>query len=469
MRSSGSGDRQGLGIALALAALALGHTVQIRIGIYTPDGFRWLIFALAAAFVGLALPAIPAVERRGRVMLGVLLGVGFAIEIAELLSARPAIYLLEPTDFQTVMPLGCALAALLAAAVFLAPRRLLRFQIPALIAVHFLMGVWLIHRTPQPGIDVWVWNQDALQQFLHGIDPYLGPLKNIYRHSAYYGPGLVRGGQVLVGLPYPPLSLFLALPGYLIAGDYRYSLLVAMSGAAVALAYARPGKLGALIACVYLFTPRVFFVLEQGWTEPFVVLFLALAVWAACRGSRLLPFALGGLFAVKQYGLLAAPFVPFLMPRPWSARQLVRIYGVSIGVAAAVTLPLALWHPEASYRSILLFQILQPFRADSLSVPAWLVANGHEPLTGWLSFGVVLPAAALAWWRAPRTPAGFAAAFGACLFVFFAFAKQAFCNYYFATFGVLCAAVAAVDPAAIISASAATGPSADARARTTRQ
>jgi len=47
--------------------------------------------------------------------------------------------------------------------------------------------------------------------------------------------------------------------------------------------------------------------------------------------------------------------------------------------------------------------------------------------------------------RAPRSPAGFAAATAFTFILFFAFAKQAFCNYYFLVIGMLCAALAASD------------------------
>jgi hypothetical protein len=49
---------------------------------------------------------------------------------------------------------------------------------------------------------------------------------------------------------------------------------------------------------------------------------------------------------------------------------------------------------------------------------------------------------ALSLWRLPSTPAGFAAAVALNSFAFFAFNKQAFCNYYFFVIGALCVALA---------------------------
>ena len=52
-------------------------------------------------------------------------------------------------------------------------------------------------------------------------------------------------------------------------------------------------------------------------------------------------------------------------------------------------------------------------------------------------------ASALAVWRLPSTPAGFAAAVALTYLAFFAFNKQAFSNYYFFVIGAMCCAVAA--------------------------
>ena len=48
-------------------------------------------------------------------------------------------------------------------------------------------------------------------------------------------------------------------------------------------------------------------------------------------------------------------------------------------------------------------------------------------------------------WRAPRSPAGFAAATAVTYVTFFALNKQAFCNYYFFVVGALCCGVASAD------------------------
>ena len=95
------------------------------------------------------------------------------------------------------------------------------------------------------------------------------------------------------------------------------------------------------------------------------------------------------------------------------------------------------------WRSVVVVQFMQPFRRDSLSFAAWWVNHGHpEPSTA-LSFFPAIAAIALCCRYAPRTPSSFAASSALVLLLFFAFAKQAFPNYYWLFIGSLCFAVAA--------------------------
>jgi hypothetical protein len=107
-----------------------------------------------------------------------------------------------------------------------------------------------------------------------------------------------------------------------------------------------------------------------------------------------------------------------------------------------VSLPLIVINLPAFIRSVVTLQLHQPFRGDSLSYLAWWVSQGHAQPPVWLAFAGVAVATALALWRAPRTPAGFAASLAFVYCVFFALNKQAFSNYYYFVVGALCVALA---------------------------
>ena len=148
---------------------------------------------------------------------------------------------------------------------------------------------------------------------------------------------------------------------------------------------------------------------------------------------------LGLLVAVKQYLVLGLVVAPLLGRRGMVWKALV--------VAAAVTVPFALWDVSAFVHSAVLLQFRQPFRDDALSYLAGVAhLTGWRP-AAWVALGPVLATAALVLRKAPRTPAGIAAGVGLLCFALFAFNKQAFCNYYHFVIAALCCAAGAVaDP-----------------------
>jgi hypothetical protein len=428
--------------ALSAAAVSLGYALQLHRGVQQLDLMIYLSAALALCAAAVAAPAAPARLRLGEGALLALLATALAFQVSELLTVPPGIYLrnADPKPFYRAV----ALAAVLCGTFVSSSRWVGRLSVPLLLLVYLYVGVWLIKASPAPHIDVYLFQRDGAAALLSGTNPYELTFPNIYGNSAYYGAGLSVGGRLRFGFPYPPLSLLLALPGHLLGKDYRYSQLFATALAGGLMAYARPGRVAALAAALYLFTPRSFMVLEQGWTEPYAVLLLAATVFVACRARRALPYVFGLLLAVKQTLLFAAPAAWLLLPRPLpSRRELVLSAGKAAGVATAVTLPFVLWNPGAFWFDVVMLQFYQPFRRDALSYLAWFARDGGAPLPTWVAFAAALVALGLALWRAPRSPSGFAAAVSLTYLCFFAFNKQAFVNYYYFVIGALCCAVAA--------------------------
>ena len=152
-----------------------------------------------------------------------------------------------------------------------------------------------------------------------------------------------------------------------------------------------------------------------------------------------------GLAAIKQYGSGRAAIFLLLPPGSVSTRSnlaaplapasalgaSLRIVLKGAALAAVLTVPMFLWNPGAFMKDIFWFQIRQPFRSDALSYLAWFAQRSGMQLGSWVGFVAVLPALVLGALRAPRTPAGFAAASGLVFLAFFAFNKQAFCNFCF--------------------------------------
>jgi hypothetical protein len=186
----------------------------------------------------------------------------------------------------------------------------------------------------------------------------------------------------------------------------------------------------------------VWFVIEEGWTEPVAVFLLALTVVLLGR----LPIAAGwvaGILAMtKQYfGVIAIAIVRLIFIR----RQQWWWVALAAGfAAAAVTLPLALWHPNAFMRNVIWLQTREPFRIDSLSYLAWAAHQGMGQGSFLWALGAGAAAAILTAFSTRNTAEGFAASVSFTTSSFFVFGSKAFCNYYFFVIGALCCAIAAV-------------------------
>jgi hypothetical protein len=422
--------------AWAAAAVIIAHALVVSKGIYDPRGLVWLAGGILLAWTGLFMGE----GRRGWAWPTCLAGLAWeTVQLAHPLNDAPV-----PGKFVFIALPALALCA--------AGALLIRRLVPLLLACHFLVGVWLLQLSPSPHIDVYEVIKDSCQAFSRGENPYAIDFPDLYANrpdweKAFYSAGIVQNGRVKFGYPYMPLNFTVAYAGHVLGGDFRLGNLAAITLSGGLLAYARRNRLAVAGAALLLLTPVNYYVVERGWSEPAVVLFLAATVFCAARASPLLPWVFGLLMASKQHMFLAAPAALLLIPARRDWRNLVRFSIKAVIAAAMVTLPLALWNFHAFWHSAFAVQLNNPFRYDSLNFAAAWAKAGHAPPSSLLAFAIALAAAAAAVWRAPRSPAGFAAAVAVIYLALFAFAKQAFCNYYFFSIGALCSAVAADDGA----------------------
>jgi len=443
-------------LGLGLAAFALGQALQNGNGGLTFPATVWLTVALVCAAAGVMAHYRQARLGLQQIVYGVLT-LGLVWQIGQLVTVLPGIYLVPMSyaNFQRfqagVLIAGCLAVLSLAPAAWLRPK--LRTTLVGLtLVVVFCVGVWVIRASPNPKIDTYVFQQSSGLALLQGQNPYRVTPPNIYGHMEFYGAELVKDGRMTIGNPYPPLSVSLSTLGFIVGGDIRYSHLLAIVLASALIAGLRPGRAARLAAYLVLFTPRVFFIVEQSWTEPFVLLGVVLTVFCALRRPRWTPLALGLLLASKQYMPFLLPVAVLLLPRKATWRDWAWLFGGSVGVAVIVTAPLALWDVPAFLWNVGWAQWYQVFRLDALSYLAIYARAFGQPPSQFISFIALLCALLFCWRYAPRSPEGFASALAFSLGIFFAFNKQAFANYYFLVVGALCGAFAALPPRAADSA-----------------
>ncbi len=424
------------------AATVLGLTLQLTNGTLRQDAIQGLTLALGLSAAGVAASRLGRWTLRAEAVLAVLLGGALLLQLRELVQAHPGMYLHLRGDWpyaHVYWTLGAE--ALVVGALLTASEQVRRWLVPVLLGLHLLLGAWVLRTSPAPYIDVFVFEAMGADAMMAGTNPYAMTFPNIYGHGDYYGPGLVENGRLMFGFPYPPLSLYLSTLSKWLTTDPRWAQVIALTLAAGFMAYARGGRLAAGAAALLLMTPRGLFILEQAWTEPFLICLLAATVFCACRFPRALPYVFGLLLAVKQYTVFMVPLV--LLLTPLRGRALWGLLWRAGATAVGVSLPMIVINVPAFIHSAVTLQLRQPFRMDSLSYLSWWVAQGNAQPPVWVAFVGVAVASAVALWRAPRTPAGFAVSIAFVYGVFFALNKQAFSNYYYLVVGALCVALAA--------------------------
>jgi hypothetical protein len=492
---------------LSLAIVALGVALSVREGLYAPVALIWLTAAILATLGALNLYSRRFALRIPSRLPAVIVGLCIAFQCLQLLSTYPGSiwntrkgdprndlaelrdkmrYWLSPEDrwlsaaraadleAELTSPVfrtgALILIACTAAALWLAWRRhharVAHVAFACAVVTYFALGVWLVRASPNPHIDVYVFEQESCRALLDGENPYALRFPDIYPKDApVYGPGLRTSHRLEFGYPYPPATALLALPAYALTGDGRYSQLVALALAGVLVAYANPRRgarsLGFAAAVLLLTSPRALMVVELAWTEPFVILALAATIFATCRYPRLTPYVLGLFLATKQYLIFVVPLA-FLLVEPGGGwRRYVSFMARAAVVALFVTLPMAIWNLREFLHSAVLLQIGQPFRNDALAYPAaiwWageaLAIKGFSAaavhrvqqlavLTSKLAFPAAITAVILCLRRLPRTPASFSLAIAITYLAFYSLNKQAFCNYYFFVIAALGCAIAA--------------------------
>lgn len=338
---------------------------------------------------------------------------------------------------------GLCLAAVRAGSPAIATRRSLWPKFWAAVIVFVALALYAVRITPAEQTDVYLWQRDAVAAFLHGIDPYAITHENIFgpKSSYFYPPGIVSNGRVHFGLAYPPLSMLMSVPGYL-AGDLRYSDIAALVATAILMFRLRSSRFSLIAAAILLLSPATFYLVSRGFSEPFVVLTLACTVVAAEKRSRWLPLALAGFISSKQYAVLALPFAGFLIPGcTW--KNYVKLVAIAILASLVLCLPFAIWSPHHFWRDLVAYNLILPFRPDSLSFSVLTARLGWGPIPPSVLALAVLSACAVCLAKARRTAGMFANCFALVLLVLLSLHKQAFINYYFTVIGALLVAVAA--------------------------
>jgi 4-amino-4-deoxy-L-arabinose transferase-like glycosyltransferase len=209
-----------------------------------------------------------------------------------------------------------------------------------------------------------------------------------------------------------------------------------------------------LVVLFMMFEPVTLLVVRQAWTEPIVLAFWAASMLATqkalaqSKGQKhdrlqtIAGVALGLLAAIKQYSpiMLIPPLLQTaFLKRP--KRQLL----IAVTAAAITVVPFLFWNPAEFLRDVVFLQFRQPFRLDSLSLPAAIARLRNDPELPALAFLPAFLAPFLLFMLAKPLPGRMdqiASTTAAGFIVFIFLNKQSFCNYYWLALGLIGAACA---------------------------
>ena len=119
-----------------------------------------------------------------------------------LINSPPGVYLhpLHPAQWRQ-FHFGLAAAAVLSGAGLMERAPLARWRMPVLLLLHFLLGIWLIHASPSPIIDVDTMQREGVKALMQGINPYALTFPNPYGSTALFGNKIATATRILVGFP----------------------------------------------------------------------------------------------------------------------------------------------------------------------------------------------------------------------------------------------------------------------------
>ena len=425
------------------ASMCVGIGVEISNGHYSLPAL--LAIAAALGLVGwhwvrrIRSPAaLPDVESDPRaLMLLVAAGVIGMLWIA-MNDERLVLYAVRPwrITVAALCAMGIAVASYVPAIVrgAVENRAFRHARFAVLLACVLAGGIDTIRASPVPAVDVWVVEMAGADALLHGKNPFavVSVKSTAPNHAGPNSPYV-----------YTPLQLFVTTPAKALAGDIRYAMLAAILIAGCAMRFATgrlsPGATGFAEdapALCYFATPKLFFILEQAWTEPVSVMFASLAVAAyAARRPLATSVLLGLTFATKQTMIWMIPIACTALSLP------ITHIALAFGVAAATAAPFAVADLHAFKYAQLDYLNLLPARDDGLTLRTAMLDVLGVDLPGAIGFALAAVASGVSAWRFRALARELMPATVFCLLVFFFFNKYAFANYYFLTIGLAALAV----------------------------
>ena len=239
-----------------------------------------------------------------------------------------------------------------------------------------IINILFIFFVAKPRIDVYVHLKQSVEYFLSFENPYSNKYTQIYSPEQiklfYYNDPVF-----LKYVPFqsvPPVSIAISTIGYLL-GDIRTINAILFCLCPIFVKKIASHILPALsdnthnkIAMISLLYPAQLHLIFNAWTDMNLGFFMIIFIYFFLNKQKVASYiALGIFLSLKQYSVIY--FVPFLFImdlKDW------RLYLVTGGIILFPLIFYAVWDLNGFIDSIILYELKQPFREDSLSISVLL-------------------------------------------------------------------------------------------------
>jgi hypothetical protein len=299
-----------------------------------------------------------------------------------------------------------------------------------LIAARFMVPI----ASPEPFIDVFWINTWAVNDFLHGKNPYSQVYPDIYKGHYGYQPGFTYWPSYLLAASIPG-AFHLDLRFLNVLSDLSFAGILAWFSARSKFTV----EMAWPLALLWLAMPVSLFIIEQAWIDP-LMLVLATGSILAFRFRRLdLAAFFGGLaMASKQYGFIVPALLTIGIFGSIGWKPALRFCLIAGGTLTLLMAPFLIWDFAGFYKNTVQILMVIPMRLDSLTIPAFFVNKFGYEIPGiflLLCYMAVFLGCLWKVWRLPKVSSiCFAATF--CYGFLFLMGKQASANYYAIVLGL---------------------------------
>jgi uncharacterized membrane protein len=308
----------------------------------------------------------------------------------------------------------------------------LNYTLSGLIALAIILQLLSVFCSVVTGIDVTVMLQKACDYLLHLKDPYAGSYQDIFNgyYAKYYG--------TISYMIYWPANLYIGTIFYFFFGDYRYAF-VFISLMLILFMYKYRHKTGLdttevlLLILLWVSNPVLIYTINRGWIDAFATLPYFLCIYyLSVRKLHLSAIFLGLVLAVKLYYIWLVPFIFIYLISHFGLKRAIAFAAISGAIFSLTILPFLIINAPQFYTStIAVYSGMKLTRPDSLSWVSYLTRLHLELAAAGTYFSIIAIVMLCILFMLRKKTISLLLEYSAmALFIFFLFARQAFCNYY---------------------------------------